>query len=124
MEIRKIKIEDIQHIISHKEAKSNVMTFSKKASYLGLFFNGQCVACVAWLEYKSYIKLKSGFVLPYYRKKGYYAKLCDERMKIIGRTKPLYANCTKNALPYHLKMGAKIIKFYKSPSYKIKYEAE
>ena len=124
MEIRKAKIEEFLGIVNHPEIKSSVMIFSKRAQCLGLFIDGQCVACVCWIEYSCCIKLKSGFVLPEHRKKGYYRQLCEARMKILGRVKPLYANCTVHALPYHLKQVAKIIKVYKAPSYKIKYDAQ
>jgi hypothetical protein len=84
MEIKTVTLDQITHITSHPETKSNVMTFSKKASYLGLFIDNEIVGCVGYIEYKNYIKLKAGFVLPKYRNKGYYSKLCEERIKIVG----------------------------------------
>lgn len=106
----------------HPDVRKNVMTFSKRAVYLGAFWHGVLVGVVGWIEYKNTIKLKAEFVFPLYRGKKIYARLCEERHTILKKKdKTIFANCTTSALPWHLRNGAVIIKEYKHPSYKIKY---
>jgi len=125
MEILPVSRSQLEEIVSHPDVRKNVMTFSAKALYLGALVENRLVGCVGWLEFKNSIKLKAGFVLPNFRKKGIYTKLCEARFKIlVPKGKMMVANCTVSALPYHLKNGAEIIEVYKHPSYKIKYDAQ
>jgi GNAT superfamily N-acetyltransferase len=124
MKIQPVSREELNDIAKHPDVRKNVMTFSKKANYLGAFIENQLIGCVGWMEFSETIKLKAGFVLPEFRKRGIYTELCEKRFVLLRpKGKIMVANCTASALPYHLKAGAKIIQVYKHPSYKIKYDA-
>lgn len=118
-------IKEIKHsqipFLDNAECKKLGIVFHSSYKYLGYFFNDKIVGCVGWKEFKNSAYLGGSFVINEFRLNGFYKSLNIERFKIL-KGKVITANCTKNSLNFHLKMGGVILKKYNNGITKIKYE--
>jgi len=99
---------------------AGLMPLAKKE---GLYFSSSTQLYSAWVDsvlvgfcgivwYKRHCKFKSDFVLPVYRRKGYYSEMMKIKFDMAKNMDYITATCTKSSLPIWLKLGAKITKQY------------
>lgn len=124
--IRKISFDDLpDYITKHKDIAKNRITFSKSAIYFGSFTstNNALVGVYSYVEYSTKIKLKSGFVLPEFRRKGIYNNLQRHILEEVKKKgKPIFSNSGIMNIMCDLKNGGIILKYYKSKSFLVRYE--
>ena len=81
--IREISVGDVLPFM--KKAKKEGLTFPKKRKvrYYGYFHHQRLVGFVGVMLYRKKAVLKNDYVLPEYRRRGIYRKLCIYRNRML-----------------------------------------
>ena len=83
-----------------------------KTEYIALYIEDNPVGVVGW-QYmgKNHYRLKTDYVTPAFRGKGYYSELWKTRISLIftNKVETLSAFCTEMSLPTYIKNGFKPI---------------
>ena len=98
-----------------KDAEKEGLVFSKSTTYYGVMDGRTFVGFTGIVWYKNKAIFKNHYVLPEYRKQGYFKEIFAFSTQEVQK-RGLFlieATCTDKSLPYYLKMGAVITKQYK-----------
>lgn len=103
------------------EARRLLVKFNPHCEYLIAECAGVVIGCAGWRHGRHAVILGPSFVRTEYRRLGVFSALHDERVRRLSGV--AVASCTRYSLPLHLKHGARIVREYKSPLYRIRYDS-
>lgn len=111
--IKTITKIDIEPYLAETEKLG--LSFCNATEYYGRYDGGKLVAFTGILWYAKKAVFKNHYVLPDYRRHGYFKDLFRYSMIAVRERgiKVVEANCSAMSLPLYIKMGAKITKQYK-----------
>lgn len=109
------KIGAIEHSLVYKKFASAlrkervaIKKTDSKTEYIALYYEDNPIGVVGW-QYmgKGHYRLKTDYVNPAFRRKGYYSELWKTRISLIftNKVETLSAFCTEMSLPTYLKNG-------------------
>ncbi len=98
------------------EARRSGLIFSPSTELYGLWLDTKLIGMAGLVRYATHWKLKNGFILPTFRRHGYYSRLLDYHLKMARNHGIPYveATCTAMSLPQWLRRGALIIHRFKA----------
>lgn len=97
------------------QARRYGLTFCPSTSYFVIRDCREIVGFAGYIKFKNKLISKNGFVLPRYRRKGYYGKMLDHTMGIAQKNDigVIEATVTSMSLPIWEKRGAMVIREFK-----------
>lgn len=113
LEIKETPFSEIEPF--KKDCIKEKLYFNKNTTYFVGSIDNKIVGFVGIMWRKNKAILKNAYVLPEYRRQGIFKRLDKYTKNNIGQKgiHLIEANCTDIILPFHIKMGARIVKKYK-----------
>ena len=99
---------EIQHLIGL--AQRERLAFSVGTEFFSLKLNGGLIGFCGIVWYRGHCKFKNDFVLPEFRRQGWWRYMTERRLALARSYGCRYvkATCTPASLPGYLQMGAEI----------------